>query len=113
MTTDGCVVTATHPLDYRRAVPSDLTPDQIRAFSVEHSHWERSGDSISRTYLFTDFNQAMGFVTRVGLASEVADHHPDIDIRWNKVTIVLSTHSEGALTSKDLTLATKFDTFVS
>jgi 4a-hydroxytetrahydrobiopterin dehydratase len=53
----------------------------------------------------------MGFVTRVGLASEVADHHPDIDIRWNKVTIVLSTHSESALTSKDLNLAAQFDSF--
>jgi 4a-hydroxytetrahydrobiopterin dehydratase len=111
MTTDGCVVTATHPLDYRLGMPSDLTPDQISDISVEHSHWERSGESISRTFTFADFNEAMGFVTRVGLASEVADHHPDIDIRWNKVTIVLSTHSESALTSKDLNLAQQFDTF--
>jgi 4a-hydroxytetrahydrobiopterin dehydratase len=111
MTIDGCVVTATHPLDYRRGMPSDLTPDQISVFSVEHSHWERSGESISRTFTFADFNEAMGFVIRVGLASEVADHHPDIDIRWNKVTIVLSTHSEGALTSKDLDLARQFDGF--
>jgi 4a-hydroxytetrahydrobiopterin dehydratase len=111
MTIDGCVVTATHPLDYRRGMQSDLTPDQISVFSVEHSHWERSGESISRTFTFADFNEAMGFVIRVGLASEVADHHPDIDIRWNKVTIVLSTHSEGALTSKDLDLARQFDGF--
>jgi 4a-hydroxytetrahydrobiopterin dehydratase len=92
-------------------MPSDLTPDQISVFSVEHSHWERSGESISRTFVFADFNQAMGFVTRVALAAEVADHHPDIDIRWNKVTIVLSTHSEQALTSKDLNLARQFDSF--
>jgi 4a-hydroxytetrahydrobiopterin dehydratase len=92
-------------------MPSDLTPDQISIFSVEHSHWERSGESISRTFTFADFNEAMGFVTRVAIASEVADHHPDIDIRWNKVTIVLSTHSESALTSKDLNLAAQFDSF--
>jgi len=92
-------------------MPTDLDPGQLEDFAREHSHWERSGESISRTYVFADFNEAMGFVTRVGLASEVADHHPDIDIRWNKVTIVLSTHSEGALTSKDLDLARQFDVF--
>ena len=47
----------------------------------------------------------MGFVTRVALEAEKADHHPDIDIRWNKVTLTLSTHSEGGLTVKDLDLA--------
>ena len=111
MTTGGCVVTATHPLDYRRGMPSDLTSDQISDFSADHPDWIRDDESISRTYVFTDFNEAMGFVTRVGLASEVADHHPDIDIRWNKVAIVLSTHSEAALTSKDLNLAAQFDKF--
>jgi 4a-hydroxytetrahydrobiopterin dehydratase len=59
--------------------------------------------------VFGDFNEALGFVVRIGAASEVADHHPDIDIRWNKVTCVLSTHSEDALTSKDLELAATFD----
>ena len=92
-------------------MPSDLTPDHISDFSADHPGWIPDGESISRTYVFADFNEAMGFVTRVGLAPEVADHHPDIDIRWNKVTIVLSTHSEGALTSKDLALATEFDAF--
>ena len=58
-----------------------------------------------------DFNEAMGFVTRVGIAAEVADHHPDIDIRWNKVTLVLSTHSESALTNKDTGLARECDRF--
>ncbi|MFV1999421.1 MAG: 4a-hydroxytetrahydrobiopterin dehydratase [Acidimicrobiia bacterium] len=94
-------------------MPTDLTADLYAEFGDDHPNWERSGESISRTFMFGDFNEAMGFVTRVAIASEVADHHPDIDIRWNKVTCVLSTHSENALTSKDLTLATKFDTFVS
>ncbi len=47
----------------------------------------------------------MGFVTRVALEAEKANHHPDIDIRWNQVTLTLSTHSEGGLTAKDLDLA--------
>ncbi|MDK1010062.1 MAG: 4a-hydroxytetrahydrobiopterin dehydratase [Actinomycetota bacterium] len=90
---------------------SDLSNDQIEAFLADHHAWTRDGESISRTFQFSDFNEALGFVVRIGAASEVADHHPDIDIRWNKVTCVLSTHSEGALTSKDVELAITFDQF--
>jgi len=89
----------------------NLTPAQYTEFADRHAEWTRTGESIARTFVFADFNEAMGFVTRVAIASEVADHHPDIDIRWNKVTCVLSTHSENALTSKDLNLATQFDSF--
>lgn len=77
----------------------------------EHDDWSLDGETITRTFAFSDFSEAMAFVTRVALASEVDDHHPDIDIRWNKVTVALSTHSEGALTSKDLRLAATFDAF--
>lgn len=90
---------------------SDFSNDQIEAFLADHHAWTRDGESISRTFQFSDFNEALGFVVRIGAASEVADHHPDIDIRWNKVTCVLSTHSEGALTSKDVELAITFDQF--
>ena len=93
-------------------MPTDLTQDQIEAFLAEYDAWTRQGEEISRTFVFSDFNEAMGFVTRVAMASDVADHHPDIDVRWNKVTLVLSTHDQGALTSKDLDLATAFDGFV-
>ena len=90
-------------------MPTDLSPDQIDSFLDTHSAWIREGESITKTYVFSDFNEALGFVVRIGISSEVADHHPDIDIRWNKVTCVLSTHSEDALTSKDLALAAAFD----
>lgn len=88
---------------------SDLTADQRGDFLAEHGEWSLDGETITRTFVFSDFSEAMGFVTRVALASEVDDHHPDIDIRWNKVTVALSTHSEGALTSRDLRLAAAFD----
>jgi 4a-hydroxytetrahydrobiopterin dehydratase len=94
-------------------MPSDLSPDQIDRFLLAHGAWVRNGPSISRTYVFGDFNEALGFVVRISTASEVADHHPDIDIRWNKVTCILSTHSEDALTSKDLDLAATFDRIAS
>ena len=67
---------------------------------------------IRRTFVFDDFAAAVGFVVRVGFLAEAADHHPDIDIRWNKVTLVLSTHSEGALTAKDTALAAQIDELV-
>jgi len=78
-------------------------------FLADHPHWTIEGEGLTRVFAFADFNAAMGFVTRVALAAEVADHHPDIDIRWNKVRIVLTTHSEDALTAKDTDLAARID----
>lgn len=92
-------------------MPRDISTHQLESFLSDHDGWVHKGESITRTYVFGDFNEALGFVVRVGAAAEVADHHPNIDIRWNKVTCVLSTHSEGALTSKDLELAAEFDSF--
>jgi 4a-hydroxytetrahydrobiopterin dehydratase len=90
-------------------MPTDLSLDQIDSFLGSHGGWVRDDESIAKTFVFGDFSEALGFVVRIGAASEVADHHPDIDIRWNKVICVLSTHSEDALTSKDLALAARFD----
>jgi 4a-hydroxytetrahydrobiopterin dehydratase len=82
-----------------------LSDQDVEAFVEDHPDWSREDQEITRTYEFADFNESMGFVTRVGMEAEKASHHPDIDIRWNKVTLTLSTHSEGGLTSKDLDLA--------
>lgn len=91
---------------------SDLTPHAVEAFLSVHPRWARDGEAITRTFVFADFNEAMGFVTRVAIASEVADHHPGVDIRWNKVTLILTTHDQSALTTKDLHLAAEFDSFL-
>ncbi|MFV1962714.1 MAG: 4a-hydroxytetrahydrobiopterin dehydratase [Acidimicrobiia bacterium] len=82
---------------------------EIEAFLESHPDWSRSGNEITGMFTFKDFNESMGFVTRIALEAEKADHHPDIDIRWNKVTLTLSTHSEGGLTVKDLDLADAAD----
>jgi 4a-hydroxytetrahydrobiopterin dehydratase len=88
-----------------------LVPDStIESFVSGHPDWEWADKEIKRVFEFADFNESMGFVTRVALAAEKADHHPDIDIRWNKVTLTLSTHSEGGLTQEDLDLADTADT---
>jgi len=71
--------------------------------------WERRGNEIGKTFAHRDFAAAMAFVNRVADAAEQANHHPDIDIRWNKVTLTLSTHSQGGLTSYDLRLAERIE----
>ena len=71
--------------------------------------WSRRGKTIQRTFEFKDFPKAIRFVNQVARHAEKAWHHPDIDIRWNKVTLVLTTHDEGGLTAKDFKLATTFD----
>ncbi len=86
-----------------------VSDQEIEAFLEPHPEWERTGNQISRTYEFMSFADSMGFVTRVALLAEKADHHPDIEIRWTRVTLTLSTHSEGGLTVRDLDLADKLD----
>jgi 4a-hydroxytetrahydrobiopterin dehydratase len=71
--------------------------------------WTKKGSTISRTFQFRDFATAIEFVNAVARLAERASHHPDIDIRWNKVTLSLTTHDEGGLTEKDFDLAMKAD----
>jgi 4a-hydroxytetrahydrobiopterin dehydratase len=71
--------------------------------------WERAGAEIRRTYRFVDFREALAFVNRVGALAERAGHHPDIDIRYNAVTLALTTHDAGGLTAKDFELARSID----
>ncbi|PAW88240.1 MAG: 4a-hydroxytetrahydrobiopterin dehydratase [Pedosphaera sp. Tous-C6FEB] len=88
---------------------SKLTPVQIKAALPTVPQWRRKAAVISRTFEFKDFVVAMKFVNAVARTAERAWHHPDIDIRWNKVTLALTTHDAGGLTEKDFALAAKFD----
>jgi 4a-hydroxytetrahydrobiopterin dehydratase len=71
--------------------------------------WERAGAEIKRTYRFHDFREALAFVNRVGDLAERAGHHPDIDIRYNTVTLTLTTHDAGGLSQQDFALAHTID----
>jgi 4a-hydroxytetrahydrobiopterin dehydratase len=71
------------------------------------SGWERKGNEIRRTFSFADFRGSMAFVNRVAELAEAMDHHPDVDIRYSKVTLALSSHDAGGLTARDFTLAEK------
>ena len=79
--------------------------DQRNEFVASYPEWELRGEELHSTFVLRDFGEAIGFVAQVALAAEKADHHPDIDIRWNKVTLVLTTHEAGGLTEKDTALA--------
>jgi 4a-hydroxytetrahydrobiopterin dehydratase len=86
-----------------------LTDDEVRDGLTGLPGWGREGDEIVKEYKFGGFGDAVAFVVRIAFRAEKADHHPDLDIRYNKVRVVLSTHSEGGLTGKDLDLAAQVE----
>ena len=71
--------------------------------------WEYTSDSIAKSYVAASFHRAIAFVVQIAILAELADHHPDIDIRYNRVTITLSTHSAGGVTEKDFALAKRIE----
>jgi len=86
-----------------------LAPDDVEARVKGLTGWAVEGDAIVKEFRFGGFPEAIAFVVRVGMAAEVANHHPDLDIRYNRVRVALSTHSEGGLTEKDFALAAEAD----
>ena len=82
-----------------------LSDEQITDGLSRLPGWSRVADEIRVEYQGKDFPAAIAFVDALAQRAEAAGHHPDIDIRWNKVTLALSTHSAGGLTGKDLSLA--------
>jgi 4a-hydroxytetrahydrobiopterin dehydratase len=86
-----------------------LNATQIKTALAGLPDWQKRGRTITRTFQFKDFPAAIKFVNAVAKIAEKAWHHPDIDIRWNKVTLTLTTHEAGGLTEKDFTLAKRFN----
>ena len=74
--------------------------------------WHEQGGALHRTLTFADFSEAFGFMTRVALVAEKMDHHPDWSNSWNRVTIELWSHDEGAITVRDVALAQRIDAVV-
>ncbi|MGH9033741.1 MAG: 4a-hydroxytetrahydrobiopterin dehydratase [Acidimicrobiia bacterium] len=86
-----------------------LSADEISAGLGSLAGWAREGDAIEKTFELRSFPDAVAFVTRVGFLAEAANHHPDLDVRWRKVKVSLSTHDAGGITAKDLDLAGEID----
>ena len=86
-----------------------LDTDQITQELRSLPGWKLAGKAIERRYEFTDFSDAMVFVNKVGELAEAANHHPDIDIRYNKVLLSLMSHDSGGVTRRDVKMAHKID----
>ncbi len=91
-----------------KGVPQ-LGPDELSAELATVPAWTHRAGWISRVRPFPDFVTAIRFVNAVARAAEAANHHPDIDIRWNRVTLALTTHDAGGLTARDFALARQLD----
>ena len=82
-----------------------LSETEIEQQLTESPEWSVVNDEITRTYLFDDFRASIAFVNRIAEYAEREQHHPDILIRYNKVTLTVSTHDAGGITQKDFDLA--------
>jgi 4a-hydroxytetrahydrobiopterin dehydratase len=71
--------------------------------------WARRGETLVKTFTFNKFAEGIAFVDRIAVAADAMDHHPDIDIRYTKIMIALSTHDAGGITQSDLTLAEQIE----
>ena len=87
----------------------DLIPPEAIAAALEGLEWELDGGELVKVVRRKDFADALAYVNAVGALAEVVNHHPDIDIRWDTVTLRLRTHSRGGITDFDLSLAGQID----
>jgi 4a-hydroxytetrahydrobiopterin dehydratase len=89
--------------------PVKLTDAEIQDALKRVPQWSLSGGQIERTFVFKDFLASMAFVTKIAAYAERVQHHPDILIRWNKVTLSANTHDCGGISAKDFELAKAAD----
>lgn len=84
-----------------------LSPAARSAFFVDHPGWEEveERDAARKTFTFADFNEAFGFMTRIAIAADKADHHPEWFNVYNRVEITLTTHDADGLSERDVSLA--------
>ena len=88
---------------------SVLTPEMVQESLRSLPRWKLEGKEIVRRYEFPDFAAAMVFVNQVAEKAEKAGHHPDIDVRYNKVRLALVSHDKGGLTKRDMAMAETID----
>jgi 4a-hydroxytetrahydrobiopterin dehydratase len=86
-----------------------LEDGEIVAALARLPAWRREERAIVRDVRFPTFVAAIAFVDRVAAVAEEADHHPDIDIRWRRIRVVLTTHASGGLTARDIDMAERID----
>ena len=84
----------------------DEVQDRLEQLEVG---WRREGDAIAREFKFDDFVGSVDFINRITPPAEEMNHHPDLEISWNKVIVSLSTHSQGGITNSDFELAQRIE----
>ena len=91
------------------ADPALLTESEIEELLVEHPGWSRGEDRLERSYEFADFSEAFGFMTRVAMVAERLFHHPEWSNVWSKVSIAVSDHELGGISSRDREFVERVD----
>jgi len=86
-----------------------LGEEEIEARLGELDGWRREGDAIVKEFKLDDFVGSVDFINRLAPVAEELNHHPDLQVSWNKVTVSITTHSEGGLTQNDFGLAKRID----
>jgi 4a-hydroxytetrahydrobiopterin dehydratase len=86
-----------------------LTEAEITSALNSLPGWLHADDEIEKTFECDSFPDAIAFVVRIGFFAEAADHHPDLDVRWRKVRVALTTHDAGGITGKDVDLAQQIE----
>lgn len=90
-------------------MPNALSATEIEDVLKTHPAWKLQGGKLVREWSFRDFVEAMAFVNRVAAVAEAAGHHPDIDIRYNRVLLGLVSHDAGGITKRDAAMAAHID----
>jgi 4a-hydroxytetrahydrobiopterin dehydratase len=86
-----------------------LSDEEIDERLADLPGWVRAGDAIRRVFELADFKGSVDFVNRLTPEAEAMNHHPDLEISWNRVAVTVTTHSEGGLTANDFALASRID----
>ncbi len=86
-----------------------MTDDEVKDQLSKLGGWEREGDALMREFEFANFVGSVDFVNRITPVAEEMNHHPDLELSWNRVTVSLTTHSAGGITERDLELARRID----
>jgi 4a-hydroxytetrahydrobiopterin dehydratase len=89
-----------------------LSDSAVRNQLLARPAWNIEGDTLIRQFVFPDFVRALEFVNKVGVEAEAMGHHPDIEIKYNKVRLALTSHDAGGLTNLDFELAAAIDNLV-
>lgn len=86
-----------------------LNTESIRGWLATHRGWKRQANKLTKDFSFPSFRDSIVFVNRIASVADQLNHHPDIDVRYSTVTVSVTTHDAGGITSKDLELAEQID----